>query len=76
MMGLGHYLREQPIISPETGELITNDTWEYKPPCSLDVPLEFNVEFLQGTNFNKGILSSKASGEPPLLLALSCLMVR
>ena len=47
MMGLGFYLREDCLIDAKTGELVSDGTWEYKPPCSLDVPLQFNVEFLQ-----------------------------
>jgi len=36
-----------------------------------DVPISFNVEFVQDLPYSKGILSSKASGEPPLVLATS-----
>jgi len=72
LMGVGHLLREQSIIL-ETGELESNGTWEYKPPCPRDVPFRLNIE-LASTRFDKGILSSKSSGEPPLVLAMSVLM--
>jgi len=70
MMGVGFYLREQSWIEG-SGELVSNGTWEYKPPGVKDLPLQFNVELLQNAEFDKGILSSKASGEPPLVLATS-----
>ena len=68
--GLGFFLREDLCLA-ESGAVDTNGTWEYKPPCSADVPLDFRVRFLQDSAFLKGVLSSKASGEPPLVLATS-----
>lgn len=70
MMGVGFYLRERRLQHPETGKEASDGTWEYKIPCFQDVPLEFNVEFFPRT-FEEGILSSKASGEPPIVLASS-----
>lgn len=70
VQGLGFYLSEDLQIDA-AGRVASNGTWEYKPPCSADVPVEFNVEFLQNRPFAKGVLSSKASGEPPLVLATS-----
>lgn len=76
MMGLGYYLREE-VVRSETGEDITAGTWEYKPPMAVDAPQRFTVSLLQDTNFEKGVLSSKASGEPPLVLATSvCMALR
>ena len=45
--GLGHYLREKVVENAESGELMTDGTWEYKIPSSQDVPLDFQVEFFQ-----------------------------
>lgn len=70
MMGVGFVLREQHIVG-EDGHCFTEGTWEYKPPCSLDVPRTFNVKFLENSTFERGVLGSKASGEPPLVLASS-----
>ena len=55
------------------GALLTKGTWTYKPPLLRDIPHVFNVELLHDARFQKGILSSKASGEPPLVLATSVL---
>jgi len=38
------------------------------------VPKVFNVEFFENPTFTKGILSSKSSGEPPLVLSVSVIM--
>jgi len=67
-MGVGYFLREE-VLTGLGGETISNGTWEYKPPCSLDIPISFNVELLKDCPFPKGILRSKASGEPPMILS-------
>jgi len=70
MMGVGYFLRERRLQDPVTGKEISDGTWEYKVPCFQDVPLEFNVEFFPRA-FENGVVSSKASGEPPLVLSSS-----
>ena len=47
-------------------------SWDYKPFSALDVPIELNVEFLGNSENTKGVLSSKASGEPPMALGNAC----
>lgn len=71
MMGVGFFLRERLVQDNSTGQLATDGTWEYKIPCSLDVPIKFDVEFFPRAFSEGGIVSSKASGEPPLVLASS-----
>ena len=71
IMGVGFILREDLLIDQESGELISEGTWEYKPPSYRDIPQDFTVELLSGSPFPRGFLSSKASGEPPLVLANS-----
>lgn len=68
VMGVGWLFREE-VEYTEDAKLINDGTWEYKPPCFRDIPQKFNVELLSGSPFTKGFLSSKASGEPPLVLA-------
>ena len=70
IMGVGMVLRERVIENLESGVPLTDGTWEYRIPCSQDVPLDFQVEFFPKP-FANGIVSSKASGEPPLVLATS-----
>jgi len=68
VIGVGFYLREDALYD-ESGRLLSVGTWEYKPPVVKDIPVSFNVDLHQNSTFDKGILSSKASGEPPLVLA-------
>jgi len=74
VMGIGFYLTEEVIISEYNGRVGHNNTWNYKVPLAADVPINFSVEFLQDSGFDKGILSSKCSGEPPLCMASSVMM--
>ena len=48
-----------------SGELITKDTWEYKPPQSLDIPVVWNTTLLPHAPNPSGFLGSKVVGEPP-----------
>lgn len=73
MMGLGLWTSEQIKFDPTTGELLTKNTWEYKPPAAKDIPQEFNVTLLKNSRNPVGVFSSKATGEPALLLAVSVL---
>ena len=53
------------------GYLKTNNLSYYKIPAITDIPTEFNVSFLPNSYNRVGIYSSKAVGEPPLILANS-----
>jgi xanthine dehydrogenase/oxidase len=65
VMGLGYWLTEDVKYDPNTGELLTHNTWEYKPPSSKDIPIDFRVALLKNAPNPVGVLGSKASGEPP-----------
>ncbi|XP_068702018.1 xanthine dehydrogenase/oxidase-like [Montipora foliosa] len=73
MMGLGMFLSEKLIYDPQTGRNLTNGTWEYKPPCSKDIPIDFRVSLLKNAPNPLGVLRSKAVGEPPLCMACGSL---
>lgn len=51
------------------GYLHSNRIAYYKVPGFNDIPTEFNVSILPGSKNKQGVYSSKAIGEPPLLLA-------
>jgi len=70
MQGVGMMLQEEVLMDDNSGELIADGTWEYKPPLALNIPKEWNVNFYSGEHKGR-VLSSKASGEPPLILAAS-----
>ncbi|XP_024538449.1 probable aldehyde oxidase 1 [Selaginella moellendorffii] len=68
--GVGFFTSEE-HRHDEQGKLINDGTWTYKPPTLDNLPRHLNVELLNSKVHEHRILSSKASGEPPLLLASS-----
>uniref|UniRef100_H2YPE4 FAD-binding PCMH-type domain-containing protein n=1 Tax=Ciona savignyi TaxID=51511 RepID=H2YPE4_CIOSA len=71
VMGIGFWLSERFVWEPTTGKLLTNGTWEYKPPTSKDIPIVWNTQLLKDAPNPLGVLRSKASGEPPMCMAVS-----
>jgi len=75
MFGLGFWLQEEIKYHPQTGQILTNDTWEYKPPASLDIPETLNVTLFEwDKDSGRGVLGSKATGEPAVHMGVSCLL--
>lgn len=72
IQGLGLMLSEA-VRWNEQGVLTTGTTWDYKVPTVDAVPRSFNVHLLERAPHARGVLSSKAVGEPPLLLAVTAL---
>jgi len=70
--GIGYYMYEEPLVDLK-GVDRTQGVWEYKPPLASEMPRELSVELLRDNPFPKGILGSKAVGEPPFMLAYSVL---
>ncbi|KAL4223518.1 hypothetical protein ACF0H5_016989 [Mactra antiquata] len=73
VMGLGYWLTEECKYDPQIGALLTDSTWEYKPPSSKDIPVDFRVNLVKKNPNPNGILGAKASGEPPLCMSCSAL---
>ncbi|XP_061392390.1 uncharacterized protein LOC133327873 [Musca vetustissima] len=73
VMCLGYWLTEQLVYDRQTGQLMTNRTWNYKPPGAKDIPIDFRIEMLQGSANPAGFMRSKATGEPPCCLAISAI---
>ncbi|XP_067838884.1 xanthine dehydrogenase-like [Heptranchias perlo] len=65
VMGMGYWLIEKMIYDPKTGAVLNAGTWDYKPPFSKSIPINFNIELLKNAPNPMGVLRSKASGEPP-----------
>lgn len=59
IMGLGYWLHEKLVFDRESGELLTNRTWTYKPPGVKDIPIDFRVTFLKKSSNPFGVLRSK-----------------
>ncbi|KAG8371087.1 hypothetical protein BUALT_Bualt13G0050400 [Buddleja alternifolia] len=70
VQGLGFFMLEE-YLADEDGMVTTDSSWIYKIPTLDTIPKQFNVEILSSGHHQKRILSSKACGEPPLLLAVS-----
>ncbi|CAG9583060.1 unnamed protein product [Danaus chrysippus] len=70
IMGLGMWTSENLIYDKQTGKLLTNRTWNYKPPGACDIPIDFRITFKRNSYNNNGVLRSKATGEPALLLSV------
>ncbi|CAH2090110.1 unnamed protein product [Euphydryas editha] len=68
-MGLGLWTTEQ-LIYDSSGRLLTNRTWSYTPPGACDIPVDFRVSFTRNPISNIGVLRSKATGEPALVMAV------
>ncbi|KAJ4833862.1 aryl-alcohol oxidase 2 [Turnera subulata] len=70
VQGIGFFMLEEYTENSE-GLVLVDGTWNYKIPTVDTIPKQFNVEILNSGHHQKRVLSSKASGEPPLLLAAS-----
>eukprot|EP00997_Jenningsia_sp_PLL12_P005736 NODE_2269_length_955_cov_12.626932_g1870_i0.p2 GENE.NODE_2269_length_955_cov_12.626932_g1870_i0~~NODE_2269_length_955_cov_12.626932_g1870_i0.p2 ORF type:complete len:150 (+),score=44.04 NODE_2269_length_955_cov_12.626932_g1870_i0:251-700(+) len=66
VQGLGYYLFEE-LKYDDQGKQLTDSTWTLSPPGPLDIPSTINIELLANSPNVNGVLSSKATGEPPLL---------
>jgi xanthine dehydrogenase molybdopterin-binding subunit B len=72
VQGLGLALSEAVRVNLRTGACATS-TWQYKVPTADGCPRALKVHLLPSAKHARGILSSKAVGEPPLLLASTAL---
>ncbi|KAH9622657.1 hypothetical protein KSS87_022627 [Heliosperma pusillum] len=70
VQGIGFFMLEEYLTNSD-GLVIADSTWTYKIPTIDTIPKQFNVEIMNSGHHQKRVLSSKASGEPPLLLAAS-----
>ncbi|CAL4919469.1 unnamed protein product [Urochloa decumbens] len=70
VQGVGFFTNEEYTTNSD-GMVINDGTWTYKIPTVDTIPKQFNVELINSARDQKRVLSSKASGEPPLLLASS-----
>ncbi|KAK6926596.1 Aldehyde oxidase/xanthine dehydrogenase, first molybdopterin binding domain, partial [Dillenia turbinata] len=70
VQGIGFFMLEEYLTNAD-GLVVSDSTWTYKIPTIDTIPKQFNVEILNSGHHHKRVLSSKASGEPPLLLAVS-----
>ncbi|CAG4933330.1 unnamed protein product [Parnassius apollo] len=70
IMGLGYWTCENLVYNPDTGELLTNRTWDYWVPQARDIPQDFRIYFRKKSYSKDAILGSKATGEPATCMAV------
>ncbi|HUO85142.1 MAG TPA: xanthine dehydrogenase molybdopterin binding subunit, partial [Thermoanaerobaculia bacterium] len=69
IQGMG-WLTTEDLQYDQTGKLLSHSPTTYKIPSVHDVPEVFNVDWIDQEN-PVNIAGSKATGEPPLLMAIS-----
>uniref|UniRef100_A0A1Y9HF24 FAD-binding PCMH-type domain-containing protein n=1 Tax=Anopheles funestus TaxID=62324 RepID=A0A1Y9HF24_ANOFN len=70
VMGIGYWLTESLIYDMTNGALLTNRSWNYKPPGAKDIPVDFRIRLIQTGDNPSGVLRSKATGEPAICMAV------
>lgn len=58
-MGLGYWTSEKLIYDEKSGELLTDRTWNYKPPGIKDIPMDMRIYFKKNSRNKFGVLQSK-----------------
>jgi len=60
VQGIGYFLTEEIVYDPTNpGVLLTNGTWEYKPPSSTDIPIDLRLTLLKDAPNPLGVVNSK-----------------
>ena len=70
VQGIGWLTREE-LLWDKQGRLLTHSASTYQIPAISDAPIEMRVTLLPKADQEGTIHGSKASGEPPLMLAFS-----
>ncbi|XP_053674610.1 uncharacterized protein LOC128724914 [Anopheles nili] len=65
--GIGYWLTESLVYDMASGALLTNRTWNYKPPGAKDIPVDFRIRLLQNGGNPFGVLRSKATESAKIL---------
>jgi xanthine dehydrogenase large subunit len=70
VQGMG-WVTTEALVFDTKGRLLSDSATTYKIPNVTDVPADFRVDFIDNPTNRENVYSSKAVGEPPLLLAVS-----
>uniref|UniRef100_A0A1Y9HAI9 Uncharacterized protein n=1 Tax=Anopheles farauti TaxID=69004 RepID=A0A1Y9HAI9_9DIPT len=70
VMGIGYWLTESLVYDMANGALLTNRSWNYKPPGAKDIPVDFRIRLLQNGDNQFGVLRSKGTGEPAITMSV------
>ncbi|KAG5676997.1 hypothetical protein PVAND_006788 [Polypedilum vanderplanki] len=70
VIGLGIWLTENLVYDQKTAELLTDRSFNYKPPGAQDIPVDFRIKLVQKSPNKFFVLRSKACSEPPVTMAV------
>ena len=70
VQGIGWVTTEE-LVYGAKGELLSPSPTTYKVPNVTDLPRDFRVAFVDNDRNRHNLRSTKAVGEPPLMLAIS-----
>ncbi|KAL0829108.1 hypothetical protein ABMA28_003962 [Loxostege sticticalis] len=71
VMGIGYWTSERAVYDKNTGELLSDRTWDYHVPLARDIPQDFRVYLKKKSYSSPLILGSKVTGEPATCMAIS-----
>ncbi|XP_050344198.1 uncharacterized protein LOC126769439 [Nymphalis io] len=71
IMGVGYWTSENLVIDDQTGELLTNRTWDYWVPQARDIPQDFRIYFREKSFSTELIFGAKGTGEPATCMGIS-----
>jgi xanthine dehydrogenase large subunit len=70
IQGMG-WVTNECLVYNECGELLSHSPTTYKIPAITDIPATFNIDLFPNSDNTQNVGSSKAVGEPPLMMAIS-----
>ncbi|CAH2233047.1 jg18398 [Pararge aegeria aegeria] len=70
IMGVGYFTSEELVYDHNTGELLTDRTWNYFVPGGTDIPQDFRIYFRKNSYTNDAILGSKVTSEPAICMGV------
>ena len=69
-MGLGYWTCEELVYDKNTGEMLTDRTWNYSVPMTTDIPQDFRVYFRDNSYSYEAIHGSKGKLTFSLILSV------
>lgn len=70
IQGMG-WVTNECLVYGDRGELLSHSPTTYKIPAITDIPQVFNIELFPNADNTQNVASSKAVGEPPLMMAIA-----
>ncbi|XP_064073213.1 xanthine dehydrogenase-like [Vanessa tameamea] len=71
IMGVGYWTSENLVVDGQTGELLTNRTWDYWVPQARDIPQDFRIYFREKSFSRELIFGAKGTGEPATCMGIA-----